>query len=242
MTHFMVAHHQVAIAGRVLDAVTGKPIARAHVEITTGPPEYTEKLALLAQFESGDGAKPKNPGMTRTRPDGLFYFLDLPEGDYKLVAFLPKGGLYTTPPDTAGKTTEDSYDWRGDKRYGKEQFDASVSDGRNRFDRLAVIRLQPTGVMGRVVASANQSGVQMAEVRCKGSGERAFTDAQGHYTLAGIQPNARQTRMLQVRARGYRDQSMEVLIDTPGDCTRLPDVSLEAEKRINGFAQPSLDA
>ncbi len=241
MMDFMVAHHKVAIAGRVLDAVTGKPMVRAHVEITTGPPKYTERLALLAQFGSSDGSKLTELGTTRTRPDGLFFFLDLPEGDYKLVAFLPKSGLYTKPPNAAGKKSEDSYDWRGDKRYGNEQFDAKVSDGPNRFDRLAVIRLQPTGVMGRVVASAGQSGVQLAEVRCKGSGERAFTDAQGQFTLAGIQPNARRKRTLLVRARGYRDQSMEVLIDKPGDCTKVPDVSLEAEKRVNGFTQPNLD-
>jgi hypothetical protein len=164
----------------------------------------------------------------------LFFFLDLPEGDYKLVAFLPKGGLYTKPSNATGKRFEDSYDWMGDKRYGREQFDAKVPQSPNGFDRLAVIRLQPTGVTGRVVAAAAQSGVQMAEVRCKGSGERVFTDAHGQYMLAGIQPNTRMKRTLQVRARGFRDQSMEVLIDKPGDCTKAPDVSLEADKRING--------
>ena len=241
MTKFMEARHRVALAGLVLDAVTGKPLVRAHVEITTGPPKYLHTLTLLAEFESSDGTTSAELGTTRTRPDGLFYFLDLPEGDYKLVAFVPKGGLYTKPPDTPEKKFEDSYGWRGDKRYGKEPFDAKVFYGPNGFDRLAVIRLQPTGVVGRVVASANQSGVHMAEVRCKGSGERSFTDAQGQYTIAGIQPNARRKRILQVRARGFRDQTLEVLIDEPGACKRAPEVSLVAEKRVNGFAQPNLD-
>jgi len=240
MTGFMVAHHQVAIAGRVLNAVSGKPVVRAHVEITNGPPKYIERQALPPHFGSSEGAK-RTELTTRTRPDGLFFFLDLPEGDYKLVAFLPKSGPCTKPPNVAGKRSEDSYDWMGDKRYGKEQFEAKVFQRPNGFDRLTVIRLRPTGVIGRVVASASQAGVQMAEVRCKGSGERAFTDAQGQYTLVGIHPNARLKRTLQVRARGFRDQSMEILIDKPGDCTRVPDVTLEAEKRINGFTQPNPD-
>jgi hypothetical protein len=241
MTEFMIAHHQVTIAGRVVDAVTGKPIAGAHVEITKGAPEFTEKLALIAKYESSEGARPTELGTTRTRPDGLFYFLDLPEGDYKLVAFLPKGGIYTKPPKDAEENSEDSFEWRGNKRYGKTKFDAKVPNGPEKFDRLAVVRLQPTGVMGRVVASANQSAVLMAEVWCKGSGERTFTDAQGQYTLAGIQPNKRQERTLLVRARGYRDESMKVLIDKPGDCKKVPDVSLVAEKRVNGFTQPNLE-
>ncbi|MBV8437904.1 MAG: carboxypeptidase regulatory-like domain-containing protein [Silvibacterium sp.] len=241
MIEFMIAQHQVAIAGRVLDAVTGKPVPGAHVEITQGAPGYTERLALLAEFGSSGGSTRTELGTTRTRPDGLFFFLDLPDGDYKLVAFLPKGGIYTKPPKEAGENSEDSFGWRGDKRYGKKQFDAKVPNGPGRLDRLAVIRLQPTGVTGRVVASANQSAVLMAEVRCKGSGERTFTDAQGQYTLARIQPNARQKRTLLVRARGYRDRPIEVLIDTPGVCKELPDVSLDTEKRVNGFTQPNLE-
>jgi hypothetical protein len=220
------ARHRVAIAGLVLQAGTGKPVANAQVEITQGPPGYAERQARLAENGSSEAAAPNEKGATRSRPDGLFFFLDLPQGNYKLVAFLPKGGLYTKPPKDPGKNLEDSYGWRGDKRYGKEQFDATVSYGPDGFQRLTVVRLQPTAVAGRVVAASNQSAVLMAEVRCKGSGERTFTDAEGHYRLAGIQPNALRKRTLQVRARGYRDQMMEVLIDKPGDCKTVPDVSM----------------
>jgi hypothetical protein len=235
MTDFMQARHRVAIAGRILDAVNGKPMMRARVEITAGPPKYTERLGRLADDRFLQGAKPKKLGATATRGDGLFFFLDLPEGDYKLVAFLPKGDLYTRPPGnarhngSAGHNQEDSFAWKGDRRYGKAQFSVKVSYDPGGFDRLTVVRLQPTGIMGRVLASVNQNAVLMAEIRLKGSGERTFTNAQGQYTLVGMQPNARRQQTVQVRARGYRDQVMEVLIDEPGACKKLADIHLVRE-------------
>jgi hypothetical protein len=59
--------HQVAIAGRVTDAETLKPIRGARVSLDSGPETFTAA-------------------------DGHFHFLDLPSGQYTLKASLPGAG------------------------------------------------------------------------------------------------------------------------------------------------------
>lgn len=226
MSDWMEARHRVALAGLVVDAVAGKPIAGARVEITSKPAAYEKKLAMIEANLSKLGQKLEMPDATRTRPDGLFYFLDLPEGDYKLVAFVPNQSIRAR---SAHRKGQDTFQARGDKRYGKAQVDAKVTYRPDALRKLPVLRLQPTGVMGRVMTSANKGAVLMAEVRMKGSGERTFTDGQGQYVLTGIQPNERAERILQVRARGYKEQAVPVLIDKPGTCKKLDDIRLARE-------------
>src|SRR4051794_17802848 len=62
----------VAIAGRVTIEATGEPAAGALVEIAGGP-------------------------STRAAPDGVFYFLDLPNGSYDVTARLPGTGARYLP-------------------------------------------------------------------------------------------------------------------------------------------------
>jgi hypothetical protein len=230
MTRFITARHRVAIAGVVVDDMSGKPVAGAHLEITAQPQAYTEKLARLRSRRVAPGQAPQRPDTTRTRPDGLFFFLDLPVGNYSLLGFMPRQGRSMRYSGLAGEDQQDPFERNGDKRYGKTQYDASVSYEGERFDKLAVLRLPPTAIRGRVVTSANQTGLLMAEVRVKGSGECAFTNGQGQYTITGIQPDKVRSRVLEVRARGYRDHVIEVTIDEPGTCKLLKDVSLVAER------------
>jgi hypothetical protein len=58
-------HRFVAIAGRAIDDSAGKPVAGAQARIVSGPPGFQPSVGHLD-----------------TRPDGLFYFMDLPNGDY----------------------------------------------------------------------------------------------------------------------------------------------------------------
>jgi hypothetical protein len=53
----------------------------------------------------------------------------------------------------------------------------------------------------------------MAEVRVKGSGERAFSDAEGHYVLAGLEPGKRTVLAF---AQGYRPASKQAAINEAG--------------------------
>lgn len=65
-----IRRHQAAVAGRVVDAQTEKPLAGALVVVTAGP--------LRRESRSGH--------------DGHFHFLDLPDGAYVVTAGYPPGG------------------------------------------------------------------------------------------------------------------------------------------------------
>lgn len=69
MSEWEITRHQVAIAGRVTDAVTGRPIPGATVSVAT----------LSGEVE------------LTTAPDGHFHLLDLADGTYELVASKPGG-------------------------------------------------------------------------------------------------------------------------------------------------------
>lgn len=229
MTKWTVARHRVAIAGLVVDGVTGKPIVGAHVEIVGKPAAYEEKLALLAGSLGDAGREMERPDTARTRGDGLFYFLDLPDGRYAVLAFLPKEGIRAKNVlPMRHDREEDPYKLKGDQRYGKTQQEITVSY-KEGFGKLVFYKLQPTGVSGRVIGAANKAAVLLAEVRVQGSGERAFTDAQGQYTVAGVQPNQHAKRRLLVNARGYRAVHLEVMIDEPGTCKKIEDIKLSRE-------------
>ena len=229
MTEFIIARHRVAIAGVVSDGLSGKPIAGAHLEITAKPAAYAKRLALLEADRSPAAKGVHGYDTVRTRTNGLFFFMDLPEGEYKLIGFVPKDARSGSANAQLPAAIRDAFQGQADTRYGEMRFDAVVSYAPEGFGKLAVLRLQPTGITGRVVASATKSAVLMAEVRIKGSGERTFTDAQGQFTIPGLRPNDKQPRIVQFRARGYRDQSLEVLVDKPGVCKRIADLELARE-------------
>jgi len=194
MTDWQIARHRVAIAGRVLDASTGKAVAAASVSITDMPEAFAKKLAL-ASLAYGDrwNTLPQRPDRTTSREDGLFYFLDLPDGSYTLNASLPGSG----------------------KRYGKVEQPTVVSrDNEGNIRRAFVtMTLQPTAVTGKITGPNHKTGVLLAEVRVKGSGERTFSDAQGQYILAGIEPGH---RTILVSAQGYMAKAQMVTIPSPG--------------------------
>ena len=176
------ARRRIAIAGRVIYSRTGRNVEGANVR-ASGP--------SIAQ--------------TRTAPDGLFCFFDLPEGRYTMQASLPKAG----------------------KRYAMTQRDAEVlRDLAGRFSMATVVlSLDDTAVSGTITGENPGGGLVMAEVRIKGSGERAFSDGQGQYILAGIEPG---NRTILVHLQGYKPASYSVDIEVPGsshtiDFTLLPD-------------------
>ena len=194
MTEWQIARHRVAIAGRVFDASTVKPVAGAAVSITAMPETFERKLALasLAYGNRWDTLK-QRPDRTITREDGLFYFLDLPDGDYNLSASIPSYG----------------------SRFGSAQQPAVVSRDSNGDTKIAFVSLslQPTAVSGKITGPGHKTGVLLAEVRMKGSGERTFSDDQGQYILAGVEPGL---RTIQVSAQGYKEKSQPVTIRSPG--------------------------
>jgi len=195
MIWWEVARHQVAISGRVTDAQRNQPIGDAEVVITEMPATFKEKLkGALKRFANGAAPQGAGLGRTRTRPDGLFYFLDLPDGKYTLAAAAPRFG----------------------KRYGVVRQTTVVArdDSGALKPSFVAFPLQPTAVSGKITATGQKAGVVMAEVRVKGSGERAFSDARGQYWLAGIEPG---NRTVVIVAQGYRSASQAITIKEPGE-------------------------
>jgi hypothetical protein len=155
----------------------------------------------------GASVRASGPSIARTRTstDGLFYFFDLSEGRYTVQASLSGAG----------------------KRYATVERDAEVlrdASGRIRMATV-VLPLDGTTVSGKIASEGQSGGLIMAEVQIKGSGERVFSDAQGQYVLAGIEPG---NRTILVHLRGYKPASHTVGIEEPGssqtiDFTLLPE-------------------
>jgi len=70
---------QVAIAGRVTQADRG-PLAGAVVRLTKMPTEWLQRV------QAASALSVNNPGCATTRPNGVFYFLDLPDGEFAVAA------------------------------------------------------------------------------------------------------------------------------------------------------------
>jgi hypothetical protein len=205
---WQVVRRRVAIAGCVVDAGTGKPLASAEVRVVAMPQTFQKWLQFAALPYGERWSKMlERPDRTWTRPDGLFYFMDVPDGKYGLQAAMPGSG----------------------SRFGKVEEPATVSRDAEGNIKMAFVKfaLPPTLVKGRVAGAGQEAGVALARVRVKGSGERGFTDSQGHYMVAGIEPGK---RTLLVSAQGYRTESQIFTLKEPGDSQTL-DFTL---KRENG--------
>jgi len=191
--------HQVAVAGKVTDVVARKPLGGAVVNIIEMPQALKSLLVTKSmQYGARWAAMAERPDRTQTAADGLFYFLDLPDGKYTIAASVARCG----------------------KRYGGARGSATVSRDAKGNVKMAFLEigLQPTTVQGKVTGAGHKAGVMMAEIRVKGSGELAFSDAQGEYVLAGVEPGK---RTILVAAQGYRTAAKPVTIEQPGELAIL---------------------
>lgn len=193
MLQLDLVRHQLAIAGRVTDAQTGRSIGRARVTIIAGPAEFTTRLEVKKmQYGTRWAALAERPDRTRTAADGHFHFVDLPDGAYTLTASLPGSG----------------------SKFGAAQGEATVS--RNAQGNISLVALDialpPTTLKGRITYQ-DAEPVVMAEVRIKGSGERVYTDGTGNFRLAGLEIGE---RTVLISARGYQPSSRTVALNDPG--------------------------
>ena len=192
--------HEVAIAGRVLDAITGKPMGCADVALIAMPAAVEQRLKFTALAYGKQWAGMlERPDRTQSRADGLFYFLDLPDGDYSLRVSMPSLG----------------------NRFGKLELPAKVSRDAGGNVKFGLLRcpLPPTLVRGKVTGPGQESGVPLARVRVKGSGERAFTDSQGQFVISAIELGKKRT--LLVSAQGYGTKSKDFALLEPGSVKKV---------------------
>lgn len=100
-TDWETIRHHVSICGRVLDA-HGKPVPGVHLGIVphgvkpesqpgTRPASVRAKAAIAQQ----DVAVSDATKQTESRPDGTFFFLDCPDGEYTLKAVDTRSGAQT---------------------------------------------------------------------------------------------------------------------------------------------------
>ena len=181
MTTWEIISHQVVIAGSVTNAQTQSAIEGALVEITAAPPEFD----LNSQFTVKE---------VTTSADGHFHFLDLPNGNYTLVASLPNAG----------------------SRYGTATGLGTVSRNQNRIVIATVDLAIPATALQGEVKDTEAEVVIMAQVKVQGSSEQTFSDSQGNYILPGLEASNQQERTILVSAAGYQSSSQQVLLDQPG--------------------------
>ena len=81
---------QIAISGQVTAVDTADPIPNARVQITAAPDTFMRKVRLYAkQHGTAWESLTKRVDRTQTAVDGAYYFLDLPDGDYTVTAYVP---------------------------------------------------------------------------------------------------------------------------------------------------------
>ena len=190
--------HTVALAGTVQDKVSHLRIARALVEILSGPAAFQ----VMVQSQSADPmwfSRVERIDRTWSQADGIFTFLDLPEGDYGLrvsVVDLPqtdyrlRGSLVTIP----------RRDYRLNAtlrhlgtRYGifetNEKHPLHVvapQDGKPAPIVRVDVQLPPTRIHGVVTKFESGEPVAGARVHLRGDTTMSRTLDDGSYELARL--------------------------------------------------------
>jgi hypothetical protein len=189
-----------------VDGLTQAPLAGAEVTITALPAEFSRRLTLLAAANAEEWKRrAERPDKTRSRTDGLFYFLDLPDGEYGLRAVLPNCGQRYAPAKQVARVS-----WAAVDALDKQN---AVGERLNKM--WVKLTLQPTTVRGKVIDAEHNTVITLAEVRMKNSGERTFSDLQGDFLLSPVQPS-KSKRLLQAFAQGYEPAEEEIAITAVG--------------------------
>lgn len=178
---FKMAKRRVAIAGKVVDGRSTRPVAGGVATITSGPAAFLH-LVAVAEKQAGSAwaALAVRPDRAVTAADGCFAFAELPDGSYTVAV--------AGPPEL---------------RYGAAQQSFTVQrDGSGNIAvAIKLIPLPPTGVRGTVKGQDTSAALSLARVRVEGSGEVGYCDASGAFFVSGVQSGARR---LSIGASGYR--------------------------------------
>ena len=201
MTRWEQTRHQVAIDGLVTDATTGVPLGGVRVEISAAPAAFSTWLAAYAlQYGAAWAGLDQRPDRTRSREDGRFYLLDLPDGQYTLTASWPEQG----------------------SRYGSAQAQATVvrSTGGTIARSRSTLALPSTTLRGQILGRGG-APVALAEIRLRGQISVTRSDEQGRYLLSGLEAGR---GSVVVAASGYATK--EVAIESQAGLAQTFDITL----------------
>jgi len=181
VTTIETVRHRAAICGYVSDAVSGEAIAGATVE-------------LAAQGLQA-----------RTRDDGFYAFLDLPDGSYTLRASAPQLGSTYGTVTAVGVAV------------------ASDGSGRPVLDSRGNLALPPTKLSGVVRRSDTMAPIAYADVFLRASLVRTKSNKVGQYSASAVEAG---TQTVQVSAPGFTAASQSVTLNagqsTTTDFTLTP--------------------
>ncbi|MFN6517033.1 MAG: collagen binding domain-containing protein [Nostoc sp. CreGUA01] len=196
MLELSIVNQQIAIAGKVLQGETEKPISGAIVEIVEMPEKLRSILSLKAlQYGSQWPKLFERPDRKITTNSGYFYFTNLPPGEYVLETSLPTSPtLYNEVKTTVQVPSP---------------VDGKVST------TIQDVVLLPTGIQG-IITDANDPKklVANAKVQLQDSRDSTISDQKGNYRLIGLESpkSGQRTITMIVSATGYREvlQSLNI--------------------------------
>lgn len=105
-TQWQTIRHQVAIAGRVVDA-DGLAIAGAAIEISSSSARFERRVEGAVSAAEASQPASRRFGRTVTGSDGLYYFMDLPDGRYSVRAVHPKSGKHVQKTASVARDAEE---------------------------------------------------------------------------------------------------------------------------------------
>jgi hypothetical protein len=184
---------QPAIAGFVTDAVTGKGLGGVCVQMAAMPPAFAGRMKVLRRaVRRSPEMLNSRPDRTESRADGLFFFTGLPDGNYEIRAITRSFGA----------------------RYKSAKQRVAVHCGQDHRYQLNWTRLVLTPTLVTGVIKSGETLIAMADVRVQGSGESAFSDNEGKYAIAGMEPG--KARRLLVLAQGFQLAQKPLVIEAAG--------------------------
>lgn len=170
MLQLTLRNAEVAIAGKVVQAVTDEPMAGAAVEIVQMPDKFV-RILQLKQMQYGTRWQGLQQRLDRkiSDVDGGFFFTDLPIGDYTLRATIPNSG----------------------RRYQKIE---KIYQVRHKFNsselatQMGDLAIPPTGIEGRIYAQ--DKTIPFAKVLLVGTTEATFANQEGRYRFTGLEASS----------------------------------------------------
>lgn len=200
-----MSKRRAAVAGKVVDAVSARPVAGATAAITAGPAAF-QRLVAIAETRAGPtwAGLPVRADRAVSATDGCFCFAELPDGDYTVSVSGPAGVYYGVAQQT---------------------FHVQQNSAGDIAVVIKVISLPPTGVHGLVKGQDTGLALSLARVRVAGSDDLAFCDAAGAFFVGGLQPGA---RTVSVGASGYRRSAVTATLVT-GQIVDLGTITLQPQ-------------